>query len=163
MSNRSHPSPWRTGARALLTCGLLALPLAASAVPNPAAAAAADARLAEQQYQGIAYATGGISPEEAAVFRAHAGKYPLALELLEKQATGTKRDEFTARAEVRIMRDGKRVFDTQAAGPFMLVRLEPGTYSMTATLGKRTLRKTHVRIEKGRTTRATFEFPANTD
>lgn len=117
---------------------------------------------AEQQYQGIRYTTGGVASDEAAAFRRALHGYPLAIELLEKQKSG-KREEFTADAKVRIGTPaGKEVFAAQAQGPFMLVRLEPGTYDITAALGGHTLHRKHVVIAKGKTAQAIFEFPAGT-
>jgi len=164
MSNHSRQAwPWRPGAWALLACSALTSPLSAWGASSPTAALPAGAPVTELRYHGIAYATGGISPAEAAQFRARSGDYPLALELIEKQAGNEKHDEFTASARVRIERAGKTLFDARAAGPFMLVQLQPGTYSVTATLGGSKLHKSDVRVAKGRTTRETFEFPARTD
>ncbi|HTT13953.1 MAG TPA: hypothetical protein VMG60_24060 [Burkholderiaceae bacterium] len=163
----SHRSPlrrqWlRTRGGALLACALIVTPLAAGATATTAAATAAMS-IPEQQYHGIAYATGGITPEEAAAFRAETDKYPLALEIVEKQAADKKRDEFTASAKVQIKRGDKTVFDSAAAGPFMLVRLDPGVYSITATLGTHTLHKMHVHVAAGRTAHELFEFPVHSD
>ena len=163
----SHRSPlrahWlRTSAGALLACGLVVTPFVAGAAATTAAAAAATS-FPEQQYRGIAYATGGISPDEAAAYRAESGKYPLAVEIVEKEAPNMKRDEFTARAQVQIKRGDKTVFDSRAAGPFMLVRLDPGVYSITATLGTHTLHKSHVHVAAGKTAHELFEFPPHTD
>lgn len=153
-----------------LAAGTLSAALAAAfATLAPLAAAAATTAAttktmlpAEQQYDGIRYTTGGVTTEEAAVFKRGLHGYPLAIELVEKQKKG-KHDEYTADAMVRISKAGKDVFKAKAKGPFMLVRLEPGTYDISATLGKHTLHKKHVVVAMGKTAQATFEFPAGTD
>jgi EamA domain-containing membrane protein RarD len=63
-----------------------------------------------------------------AAFTPLASKHPLAIELLER--TG-KIDEFTAYAMVKISdTQGHTVLDAKADGPFMLVDLPPGRYSI---------------------------------
>ncbi len=117
----------------------------------------------EQHYAGIAYVTGGVGENQAKAFEQNLHKYPLAIELLEKQKTA-KHDEFTAKANVSIAdHTGKQVFKAQATGPFMLVQLDPGKYSVTATLGRDTIHRKDVMIEKGRTARETIVFPAGTN
>ena len=155
----SHRSRLRAGAGALL-CGLIAAPLAALAAVNPPAAGST--KIPEEDYHGIPYATGGISPDEAAAYRAQSNQFSLALEVLEK-TPNNKRDEFTAGAQVQIRQGTKTVFDSKTGGPFMLVRLDPGVYSVEATLGARTLQKASIHVSAGKTTHETFEFPAHTD
>ena len=155
----SHRSRLRAGAGALL-CSLVGAPLVALAAVNPPAAGSS--QVPEEDYHGIAYATGGISPDEAATYRAQSNRFSLALEVLEKTPSD-KRDEFTAGAQVRIKHGTRTVFDSKTGGPFMLVRLDPGVYSVEATLGARTLQKASVHVSAGRTTHETFEFPAHTD
>jgi hypothetical protein len=149
-------------AAAFATLAPLAAVAATPSTSAPPAAATKTMLPAEQQYDGIRYATGGVTAEEAAVFKREMHGYPLAIELVEKQKK-SKHDEYTADAMVKISKAGKDVFDAKAKGPFMLVRLEPGTYDISATLGKHTLHKKHVVVARGRTALATFEFPAGTD
>ena len=116
---------------------------------------------AEKHYGSIAYATGGIAQTEANAFRQTMHRYPLAIELLEKSG---KKNEFTADAMVKIVdHSGKTVFDARAEGPYMLVRLDPGTYEVSATLGGRTLHKSKVTVHKGASAQAIFEFPPHTN
>jgi hypothetical protein len=153
--------PARAGAWIL--SGLIAVPGFALAAQNPAAGTSSAAVPELHSSEGIAFATGGISPDEAAAYRAQANQYPLSLELIEKQAGDKKIDEFTAEARVQIKRGTDTVFDAEAAGPFMLVRMDPGVYSITATLGNQTLQKTNVHVAAGKTTREILEFPVGTD
>jgi len=135
---------------------------AAAVLSMSASAWSATAPLpSEKQYAGVSYVTGGVAQEEAAAFREALYRYPLAIELLEKAG---KKDEFTADAQVKIIdHGGKTVFDAKAEGPFMLVRLNPGTYEISATLGAKTLHKSKVIVRKEQTARATFEFPPHTN
>lgn len=120
---------------------------------------------APRQADGISYVSGGDDYRAAKTFENSLGKYPLAIELLEKAGPGSVKDnhvtnEFTANAKVDIVdRTGKTVFAAESAGPFMLVKLPPGRYSMTAQLGKTTLRKSDFWVKNGATERATFIFP----
>lgn len=159
MSNRTT---FLITAGALLATLGAAAPLAAVAATPTQAVTTTAALPAEQQYAGIHYTSGGVTKDEAAAFKRELHNYPLAIELVERQKTG-KHDEYTADATVRIAKSGKEIFAAKAQGPFMLVRLEPGTYDITATLNKHTLHKRHVVVTKGKSTRTTFEFPAGTD
>ena len=130
--------------------------LASLAVPAMAA------NLPAEQHEGaVGYITGGIGKTQAQLFEREMPKHPLAIELLEHAG---KAEEFTADAKVKI-RDthGHTVLDAQAGGPFMLVDLPPGRYSISATLNKDTLKKSVVFVSHGNLARATFEFPAHTD
>ena len=52
------------------------------------------------------------------------------------------RGQYTAGATVQVTRrDGEVMLNTRAEGPFVLVRLPPGTYRVDATLNGRTLSK----------------------
>lgn len=117
----------------------------------------------EMQHGGIHYLTGGAGTGEAKAFKAAMQKYSLAIELVERQK-GSKHEAYTADAMVGISdHAGKEIFNARAKGPFMLVQLEPGKYSMSATLNDHTLHKRDLMVEKGKTTHETFVFPYGTD
>jgi hypothetical protein len=145
---------WTPGWRALVLVGLAAVGLPAMAAPDTMGVA----NLPAEQYQGpVGYVTGGIGQQEAKLFERQASKHPLAIELLERAG---KANEFTADATVKISdRRGHTMLDARAGGPFMLVDLPPGRYSIQATLDNHTLRKSAVLVAQDRTARATFEFP----
>jgi len=138
----------------LAVAGLATLTGPASAAVNP--------RMPAEQHQGpVAYVTGGIGKSEARLFERQMDRHRLAIELLEHAG---RAQEFTAEAKVRITdAHGRTVLDTKAAGPFLLVDLPPGRYSILATLNKKTLRKAAVVVTRDKLARATFEFPARTD
>jgi hypothetical protein len=115
-----------------------------------------------EQYQGsVVFVTGGIGQREAKLFEQQMAQHPLAIELLEHAG---KKEEFTADANVRITdMHGRTVLDTKAGGPFMLVDLPSGRYSIVATLKNVTLKKSSVWVAHDKLAHATFEFPARTD
>jgi hypothetical protein len=163
MSNRiqrSHRLTLQAAGSALALALMALVPVAQASTLHPTAAHAT--LPAEQQRDGVHYVTGGVAHEQAAAFKREMGNYPLAIELLEKTRAG-KRDEYTADARVKITRPGgKEVFNAKADGPFMLVKLDPGTYEVSASLGKHTLHKRHVVLAKGSNVHETFVFPAGT-
>lgn len=141
--------------------GLMALAIAGLASTSVSALATAVSMPAEQYQGSVGFVTGGIGQREAKLFEQDMAQHPLAIELLEHAG---KREEFTANARVRITdMHGHTVLDTKAGGPFMLVDLPSGRYSIVATLKNDTLKKSAVVIARDKLARATFEFPAHTD
>jgi hypothetical protein len=150
----------------LASLAALATLVAAPALPaaaRTASGAATAVSLPQEMTQGsIHYLTGGTSSDEASAFKEAMQSYPLAIELAEKQAS-SKHDAYTADAQIRITDNaGKSIFSARAKGPFMLVQLPPGRYSLSATLNHHTLTRSDVMIELGKTARETFVFPAGT-
>ncbi len=137
---------------------LLVAGLASASAP----AMSAVTTLPAEQHQGsVGFITGGVGEQEAKLFERQQSKHPLTIELLERSG---KTEEFTANAKVRIAdAHGHTVLNAKAEGPFMLVDLSPGRYSIVATLKQDTLKKTAVIASHGKPAHATFEFPAHTD
>lgn len=135
--------------------------LAVAGLASVAVPALAAIEMPAEQHQGsVGYVTGGIGQSEAKLFDNRLTDHPLAIELLEHAG---KREEFTANAAVKIAdMHGHTVLDTKAGGPFMLVDLPSGRYSITAALGNNKLRKM-IWVARDKTTRATFEFQAGAD
>ena len=115
---------------------------------------------AEQGTGDIRYVSGGVGEADAKTFEAEMDRYALAIELLERTGRGS---EFTADATVEILEAGKPVLRTKSSGPFVLVNLPAGNYSVEATLAGRMVRKAGVVVAGGRHARARLEFPAHTD
>ena len=83
-----------------------------------------------QHSQGIAYITGGVGEGETIAILADAKQWPL---LLEMSQIENGRGVWIFGAAVKIMNSNKQfIFDAQAAGPYMLVNLEPGDYVIEA-------------------------------
>lgn len=94
---------------------------------------------AEHHQGGIAYVTGGVGKQEAKTFEHAAGRFPLALEFVQRAG---KRDEFIAGINVRLTdRHGKIVLSTKANGPFLLARIPSGHYTVAATYDGKPLKR----------------------
>lgn len=85
------------------------------------------------RYGSVSYVTGGIGEEEVAQMKVEAPYHPLALQFLE-DCRG--HSDYSAYEWVDI-RDavGNTVLAAQAKGPFMLVDLPRGRYTVTASNG----------------------------
>ena len=88
----------------------------------------------EQTASGIVYRTGGIGTDEAAAFKKVETDYPLVLEFIGKNA------EYLADVNVTVAKahGGQKIFETTATGPFLMAKLSPGKYRVSAEfMGKR--------------------------
>lgn len=107
--------------------------LAAAAIVSAAPAFAKPEQTLPQEHHAgpVTYLSGGIGRDEANAIKRAAAKYPLEVELLKKSRDG--RAEYLADDRVVIRGDGgKTVLDTKA-GPYLLARLAPGHYMVSAT------------------------------
>lgn len=123
-------------------------------------ALAQTAQLPAEHHEGaVAYVSGGVSSEDAALFKQAKTRYPLAIELVEQ--SGGKRAEYTAGARVRIVdAAGMLILDARAEGPFMLVRLPAGQYRVQATLKDRSVESRPLHVTDKGSTSTMLEFPA---
>jgi hypothetical protein len=114
--------------------------------------------LPPERVAGVAsYISGGVSDDEAQRFQAAFKQYPLIVELYEHSGT---RDEYTADAQVRIAdRKGHTVLEQRADGPFMLVRLPAGDYTVTASLHGQVLPAHKVHVTDSGHAHSVFVFP----
>ena len=135
---------------------LLLAPLALAGLDHPPAHAARP----EHTQGSIAYKSGGVGSEEADEMKAAAADYPLTLELA---AAGPERDPYLADARVEI-RDfkGNAVLDTTTEGPFLLVRLPSGTYTLDVEWNGAQKHKT-VQVATNKRQHVMFEFPRAAD
>ncbi|VVE47168.1 carboxypeptidase regulatory-like domain-containing protein [Pandoraea pneumonica] len=109
----------------------------------------------EMQQGDVTYVSGGIDSDESGAFKRSAGGWPLSIEMA---ARGDGANEYVADAQVQIMRGGATVLDAHSRGPFMLVKLPAGDYTVKATYnGKPMTREVKVPA-KGHAT-ATFLWP----
>jgi len=115
----------------------------------------------ERQAGNVIYVTGGVADDQAEAFKLARSSYPLAIELVQK--SGGK-NEFTADAQVQVSDSaGNVVLNAKADGPFMLVRLAPGTYRVQATLNGRTVEAKAVTVGAKGGAQAMLVFPVKTD
>lgn len=95
------------------------LPLAAVAELRPV-----------QVNDNVSYITGGVGLEESTAIKEMRKEYPLTMVFAETTSYG--RNQYIYGVEVEIVRGNELVFETETKGPYLLVRLPPGTYSITA-------------------------------
>ncbi|GAB3627428.1 carboxypeptidase regulatory-like domain-containing protein [Pandoraea terrae] len=97
----------------------------------------------EVQQGSVSYLSGGVAGDESAAIKQAMGRYPLSIELYAK---GDGANEFLADVPVRISTaHDKMVLDVTAKGPFLLVKVPPGAYTVRATYeGKEMIRKVNV-------------------
>ncbi len=117
---------------------LLLAPLALAGLDHTPAHAANTAR--QEHVQGsIAYISGGISSDEADAMKAAAANYPLTLELAVNA-----------------------VLNTTTEGPFLLVRLPSGTYTLDVEWNGAQQKRT-VQVAADKRQHIFFEFPRSAE
>jgi len=112
-----------------------------------------------QKVDGIETMSGGIGDGEAAAMQSEARHWPLTLEFAIKDKA---KSDYAADVNV-LVRDthGHTVLQTTAEGPFLLARLNPGQYTVQASLDGKTLQQ---KVMVGhQPARHLFLWPAGTD
>lgn len=110
---------------------------------------------AEKWQGGLSFVSGGIGQDEASVFKKLAATYPLAVEFIRH---AEPKDEYEADVAVTIKRgDGKTVLDVRSEGPFLLVNLPDGTYTVHAQKEGQPMQRT-VRVKRDGHQRVVFEW-----
>lgn len=140
--------------------GTVSLPVLAqdSAFFAHDSAGPAEGSLPPVQMQGHAeFLSGGIGKDETDAIKRAAGSWPLMLEFAQLSAG---HGEYISDAQV-IIKDaaGQTVLDTVAEGPYMLVKLPPGKYSVEAVYQLKTLRR-QVSLQKGQSRKISLLWPA---
>ena len=79
----------------------------------------------------VSYVTGGVGLEESTAIKEMRKQYPLTMVFAETTSDG--HNQYLFGVEVAIHRGNDLVFETETDGPYLLVRLPPGTYRITAT------------------------------
>ena len=84
-----------------------------------------------QRSLGVSYITGGVGEEESTAILAEAKQWPLLLELSQLE---NGRGVWIFGAMINILNDkSQTIFNAQADGPYMLVNLEAGAYTIQAS------------------------------
>ena len=127
-------------------------PLPASALPEPDG----DGLPPLRRQGDVAYRTGGITEDESQALKQVAGRFPLTM-LFAVHVDG--RDAYAANVHV-IVRNARQqpVLDVVSDGPYLLVDLQPGRYSVEAELSGQS-RRQMVSVKKGASQRLTFVWP----
>jgi hypothetical protein len=138
-----------------------AFTIANVAAAFPAHAATSTMLPPEKTAAGIAYRTGGIGEEEAAAMKKAESRYPLVLEFVGKPVARGLNAEYLADVRVTIAdaKDGKSVLSTTAAGPFLMAKVAPGKYTVTAEYQGKTKHRT-VEVRAKKTEHVMFEWNA---
>ncbi|KVD79398.1 carboxypeptidase regulator [Burkholderia sp. ABCPW 14] len=103
--------------------------IAAALAFGLAGAASAQPGLPDAQQQGdVSFVSGGVGQDESTAFQRSESSWPLALRF-----TGAG-GEYLADVHVSVLdAHGGEVLKTDARGPYMLVRLQPGRYTVHAS------------------------------
>jgi len=135
---------------------LIAAMPAVAALGSALQACGASGVLPAEHRQGeVAYLSGGIGEDEARLVEGMVGNYPLTLEFV---VAARPRAEFTAGVKVLITdHAGKVVLETVSDGPFVLVKLPAGNYTVTADQHGQ-IKTRHVRVIDKRPGRVIFEW-----
>lgn len=81
--------------------------------------------------EGVAYISGGVGDEESTAILSEAKRWPLMLELSQIE---NGRGIWIFGATVKLVNSSQKVvFNAQANGPYMLINIEPGEYSLQAS------------------------------
>ena len=119
------------------------------------------AELPAAQTQGaVSWVSGGIGEGAAADFKAAQSQYALSIEMSRR---ALPKNEYVSDAEVKIVdAKGAAVLQTKADGPFMLVKLPPGSYRVEATLDGKTAKSGVLKVGSKGSVHASLVFPEGT-
>jgi hypothetical protein len=120
-------------------------------------AAASNGALPMAKHEGnVTYLSGGIGESEAQAMKAAAAKYPLEVEFVKKEPSGPA--AYLAADKVAI-RDhaGKTLLQTTSDGPFLLAKLPPGLYTISAT-NQNVSKERRVDLAAGKHEKVVFEW-----
>lgn len=120
------------------------------------------ASLPPVQTQGqTQFLAGGIGSDESEAIKKEGRSWPLMLEFVQNGAgDAAGRAEYISDVKIVIKdKSGNVVLDANAQGPFMLVKLAPGSYSLDATHELTTLHR-DLKVEKGQNRKITLLWPA---
>lgn len=102
------------------------------------------------------FISGGIGKDESEAMLKARSAWPLALELTQATDSGA---EYISDVQVTIKdKQGNTVLDTIAEGPYLLVNLSPGKYSLDATYKSNTLHR-NLSLQEGAARKITLIWP----
>ena len=107
----------------------------------------------------VAFVSGGVGEDQSEAFKSMARDYPLELMFVAKGNP----NRYLADVKVQIKdKNGNVVLDTTSSGPFLLAKVAPGSYTITAESEGGVKRQT-VQVGGGKTQRAVFVWDVPTD
>jgi len=115
---------------------------------------------AAQTEGAVSWVSGGIGEGAAADFKAAQSQYALSIEMSRR---ALPKNEYVSDADVKIVdAKGAAVLQTKADGPFMLVKLPPGSYRVEATLDGKTAKSGVLKVGSKGSVHASLVFPEGT-
>jgi len=119
----------------------------------PAIAATTVDLPAEKTQGSVSYISGGVGKEEASAMRSAQTGYPLSMEFVQH---ARPHNEFVAQVKVDIKkRHGESVLNIDSEGPFLLVKLPDGKYTVTVDFAGHTQTR-HVAVSEKKHRHLTF-------
>ena len=119
-THRGRVAAWLVGA-CVVAGGFAGGPASAQEVPMPT----------EQVLGKVPYVNGGVGEEEVQYIKQLMRDYGLRLAF---SRSGKPRAEYVASVAVTVNdAKGANIFELASAGPYLLLKVPPGTYSVTAT------------------------------
>jgi len=107
----------------------------------------------------VSFVSGGVGEDQSQTFKSMARDYPLELMFVTKGSP----NRYLADVKVQIKdKSGNVVLDTTSNGPFLLAKVPPGKYTITAESEGGVKRQT-VQVGGGKTQRAVFVWDVPTD
>ena len=107
---------------------------------------------AQEAQQGIAYVTGGVGVDERKSLKALRDEFSVKLRFAVQEGA------YLANVEVQIQdAKGKPVLESTSSGPWFMVDLEPGTYTVLASDANEKLEK-QVQVQQGSFEEVLFSF-----
>lgn len=102
------------------------------------------------------FLTGGVGKDQSDAILQAAKSWPLTVELAQAAAP---RAEYISDVQIRIKdKSGNTVLDTNADGPYVLVKLPPGKYGVDATYESRTIHR-DITVQRGQNRKLTLMWP----
>lgn len=108
---------------------------------------------ATQQQGDVTFVTGGVGRDQSTALRQARKQWPMSLQFTGPGAS------YISDVHVVIAKGGNTVLDTTTHGPYLLVRLPQGRYTVTATYSGVT-RKQTLHVRGNGSARATLSFPS---
>lgn len=112
-----------------------------------------------QQQGSVSFISGGVGDDDAQRMKQLRSGYPVELLFV----TQGNPNQYLSDVKVQIMdKGGKVVLDTTADGPFLLAKIPPGRYSVSADSNGSVKRQT-IQVGGGKTQRVMFVWPPTTN
>ena len=137
----------------------LKLTIALLALAAAGAAAAQSALPPVQTAGGVEILSGGVGSDQAKAIEAEGRQWPLTLEFA---VAGKLRADHAANVQVSVRTANGQILQTTSQGPFLLLRLPPGQYDVSAQLDGKTLNQ-RITVAQGKPSKASFTWPEGTN